>query len=535
MERNYGKNISSLILGVCMDFRTLLIQSISLLFWEAQLEGEGLDSKDLIRQLISELPDLENVAGTDDDRNNLTALKDIVISLCLGSTKPEQNAIKERIKLGIKRDPELREDVESLLSGDTKNLDIVQSKIESIRNEIQRYIREKNFRKTIQNIAKKGLYTQTQIDIAKVAQEAISELENFTKFDENQKDPAVNDYADTTDPETIAKIFARVQDDVNPESVMKTGWQDLNKLLGTTGGIRRGSMYVVGAMPYNGKSLVSMDITCHVGMFNTPFLMNPEKKAAIVHFSTENDLQLNFRLLYQRLKEQETGTMVDMLGTDPVAMANYVIGKLEQNGYKYFFYYLNSAECNWRKISTELLKIESMGYEVHLCTIDYLAMLDYEDLPGGNEATQIQLLFNRIRSFCNPRGIATIIPHQISTEAALLKRQGTDDFVKQIAGKRYWARCRSIDMEVDCEIYLNVEKDAQGKSWMAFGRGKDRNSANTPYDDQFFFQPFEQFGGLVPDIHGKCLGKHTIRDSGFATATANDWGGSSAADNEFAI
>jgi hypothetical protein len=90
-------------------------------------------------------------------------------------------------------------------------------------------------------------------------------------------------------------------------------------------------------------------------------------------------------------------------------------------------------------------------------------------------------------------------------------------------------------MEVDTEIYLNVEKDAQGNSWMAFGRGKDRNSAATPYEDQFFFQPFSQFGGLVPDIHGKKLAKRTIRDNGFAVAGADEWGGANNGADEFSV
>lgn len=518
-----------------MDFRVLLIQSIALLFWESQLEGSGLDSKDLVRRLINELPELENISGTDDDRNNLVALRDIALSLALGTTPLKQDVIKDRVKLSIKKDKELRDDAFELLSGKTNDLSAISDKIESIRGEIHRYIREKEFKKVIQQIAKAGLYATTQIDIPKVARDAISELEGFTLFGDENKDPALNDFADFEDPESVAKVFARVQDDVNPESVMKTGWQAFNEMLGDTAGLRRGSMYVVGAMPYNGKSLVTMDLTTHVGLFNTPFLLDPTKIPTIVHFSTENDLQLNFKLLYRRWKEQEINGPVDMLNTDPVSMANYVINKLQANGYRYKFYYLNSAECNWRKISEYLLKLESLGHEVHLCAIDYLAMLDYEDLPGGNEATQIQLLFNRIRAFCNPRGITTIIPHQISTEAALLKRQGTDDFVKQIAGKRYWARCRSIDMEVDTEIYLNVEKDAQGNSWMAFGRGKDRNSAATPYEDQFFFQPFSQFGGLIPDIHGKKLAKRTIRDNGFAVAGADEWGSANNGVDEFSV
>lgn len=517
-----------------MDFRILLIQSIALLFWESQIENHGLDSRDLVRKLINELPDLNNFAGTDEDRDNLISLKEIAFSLVQGTTSTKQDTILQRVKLGIKKDPELRKDVEELISGDTNNPDLILDKIENIRGELNRYTREKSFKETIKQIAQKTIYANRSIDIAKTAMEAIAALESFTlNTNDPDNDPSINDSANFNDPEQVAKIFAKVQDDVNPDSVMKTGWQGFNRMLGETAGIRRGSMYAIGAMPYNGKSLVTMDICTHIGRFNTPFLIDQTKIPTIVHFSTENDLPLNFRLLYKRLREEETQAEVDMLGIEPTAMANYLINKLESTGYHYEFYYLNSSITNWRKITEILLQLESKGHEVHLCAIDYLAMLDYSDLPGGNEATQIQLLFNRIRSFCNPRQIATIIPHQVSTEAVVLKRQGADDFVKQIAGKRFWARCRSIDMEVDCEIMLNVEKDSQKNSYMAFGRGKDRNSASTPVDDQFFFIPFSRYGGLLPDINGKDSSKRSIRDTGFETTDPDDWTLQSNGDSEF--
>ena len=130
-----------------MDFRVLLIQSIALLFWESQLEGSGLDSKDLVRRLINELPELENISGTDDDRNNLVALRDIALSLALGTTPLKQDVIKDRVKLSIKKDKELRDDAFELLSGKTNDLSAISDKIESIRGEIHRYIREKEFKK----------------------------------------------------------------------------------------------------------------------------------------------------------------------------------------------------------------------------------------------------------------------------------------------------------------------------------------------------------------------------------------------------
>lgn len=506
-----------------MEFRLLLVQAIALLFWESKLENEGLNSKEIVLNLIKEMPAIENMAGTDEDRDNLLGLRNIALWLANSTEVISQDNLLSKIKLSIKKDPELKEDATDYLSGELSKEAILE-RVQGLQNDLKSYNRKKHFLEDIKKLAARTIYNYTgSLDIPKISKETIALLEDYATYNEgDEQDPAINENASLDNLDEMMKIFAKVQDDVNPESVMRTGWQGFNRMCGEVGGLRRGNMYVVGAMPYNGKSLVSMQLATHVGRFNKPFMYDMTKKPMIVHFSTENDMQTNFKFLFRMLWEEEFQRECNLLEFEPEYMANYLKEKLEANGYNYRFYYLNSGEANYRKVIEILMQHEAEGYEIHLAVVDYLAMLDYTDLPGGNEAAQIQYLFNRLRSFCNPRGIAVVVPHQVSVEAVIYKRQGSDDFVKQIAGKRFWAKCKSIDMEVDMEIVLNIETDSQKNKWMAFGRGKDRSSASTPLDDQFFFLPFSKYGALVPDINGKDSSKRQIRET-VGIETATDW------------
>lgn len=344
-------------------------------------------------------------------------------------------------------------------------------------------------------------------------------------------DPMINAQGDTLDLDALAKIFMNVQDDLAPESVIKTGWQAFNRMCGETGGLRRGNMYVVGALPSKGKSLITSCLTLHTMLFNKPYMLDADKKPVVVHFSTENDTMLNMRIWFRYLWEIYYNEPCNLQDIDPEFAAKWFKEQVGRNGYEFLFYHIDPTNTSYHDIIRKLMEVESKGYEIHLCAIDYLAMINGDGLGDENRAFWIRQLFKVMRNYANPRKITLIIPHQIATDAAQLIRQGTDDFVKQVAGKRYWADCRSIDMEVDMEINLNVERSGKGENaqaYMAFGRGKDRSSANTPENDKFFFLPFDKIGGLKPDIEGKDTSKKTIKDGSIEIDAA--WAGNAPAE-----
>ena len=516
-----------------MDQRILFIQSIALLFWESLIPEQGKNSRALIIRLIQSLPALEGIAATDEDRDNLIALKDIALTMAASSeTTYDRDFLLSKVKLNIKRDAELREDVESLLKGDTTNQEAILTKIDELQKELNRFFIQRDFKDKIKAIAGKTIYAGAQpFQVSEMAKFIMAEMERFVDAETNANDdPSLNGAGDTEDEEALTKHFLNVQEDLDPASVIKTGWQRFNKMCGDVAGLRRGNMYVVGARPSNGKSLVSSCITLHSMMFNEPYLFDQTKKPCILHISTENDIPLNMRIWFKYWWEYENNAACNLLDMDPAYMAKWFIDKVKEKGYTFKFFHIDPTNTSYHQILTRFMELEAQGYEIQLATVDYLAMINGDGLGDENRAFWIRQLFKVMRNYCNPRRITLITPHQVATDAAMLLRQGSTDFVKQIAGKRYWAECRSIDMEVDMEIVCNIEHDAEKNAWMAFARGKDRSSQGTPEKDCSFFIPFSRFGGLRPDVEGKDSGKSDIRDGGAVTIDSSSWMGGSAED-----
>lgn len=90
-------------------------------------------------------------------------------------------------------------------------------------------------------------------------------------------------------------------------------------------------------------------------------------------------------------------------------------------------------------------------------------------------------------------------PHQLSTEAKMLTRQGVESFVKEIANKGYYDSCRTIDQEVDLEVAIHIEK-VNGRSYLTMQRGKHRKVTPTPQKDLYCVLPFHDIGGVRDDI-----------------------------------
>lgn len=517
-----------------MDFRVLLVQSIALLYWESTLKSKGVDSKELVQRIVKDMPSTDSIIGTDEDKENLANLRSICLSMASEKETMDREFLINKLKVSIKKDPELRQDVIDALGGEEENEEIAMRRVGSLQRDLAIYMNQKQIKDEIRKIASKTIFAGApNFDVSQLAKEIIGTMERFVNTITNDDDdPVLNAKGSTSDPEELAKHFMNVQEDLSPDSVLKTGWQALNRMCGEVGGLRRGNLYVVGAMPNKGKSYVSSCIMLHLGLYNTPYMFDQTKKPCIIHISTENDLLLNLKIWYRYLWENEYNQPCDLQNTDPHAMSQWFIERLRKNGYEYRFFRIDPTNTSYHDIINRLMRVESEGYEIHALVIDYLSMINGDGLGDENRAYWIRQLFKVLRNFTNPRRITAIVPHQIATNAAELLRQGTDDFVKQIAGKRYWDQCRSIDMEVDFELLLNTEKDGSGNSWMAFGRGKDRTSLTTPEKDKFFFLPFANIGGLRPDIEGHDTSKRSIRGND-TLVLADDWRQEGSSGDEF--
>ena len=99
------------------------------------------------------------------------------------------------------------------------------------------------------------------------------------------------------------------------------------------------------------------------------------------------------------------------------------------------------------------------------------------------------------------KAIAFITPHQLSTEAKMLIREGRSDFVKEIIGRGYYAGCKQLDVVVDLEIFIHIEI-LNGVSYLTIQRGKHRIIEQTPHKHQYLVLKFNEVGGIPDDLLG---------------------------------
>jgi hypothetical protein len=96
------------------------------------------------------------------------------------------------------------------------------------------------------------------------------------------------------------------------------------------------------------------------------------------------------------------------------------------------------------------------------------------------------------------RKILHITPHQLSTEAKHLMRDGHSDFVKKMVGGGYYTGCKSVDNEVDIELFINIEK-VNGEAFLTMQRGKHRGVNGTLEKDKYMVLPFPEEGRPILD------------------------------------
>ena len=183
-----------------MDPRILLVQSIALLFWESIIPESGKNSKEIVLNIINSLPAPEGMTATDDDRENLIALRDIAQSMALRGEgeQYDKEFLLSKVKLSIKKDPELREDVTQLLEGELES-DKVLLKVDALQKELNRYFIQKDFLAELKKIASKTIYAGAPaFKVSDMAKLVSASMERFIDSETNANDdPALNGMGDT--------------------------------------------------------------------------------------------------------------------------------------------------------------------------------------------------------------------------------------------------------------------------------------------------------------------------------------------------
>ena len=521
-----------------MDPKLLLVKMCTLLYKESVSSDKSRSSVEIVKQVIDTIKFPETGMDFDSTRETLQALRATVKWMCENPRDHiyDRGSLLQRIRLNASEDEILylafEQGIDGVVDGDELTVQISNGHME-----LRDYLTDIQVKEIIKKAYQRAHFNNsgsTTIGPRAIAREISALLEPFTAAGEDEHIDGLVYSFDITDDQKMFDMLDRAAAETSAEGILKMGWQGLNRMTGDHCGFRRGETIVVGALQHNFKTGATMNMFKHAALYNKPWMRDPKKKPCLVHISTENDPHINMMWLYQNLMENETGVECDLSpfkDPDPEirtaaikAAANYVKEQMTVNGYHIKMYRFDPSTTTFYSITDALDKLHQQGYEVHMLVLDYLNMCSKAGcVTNGPMGSEIRDLFRRVRNYTAPRGITFISPHQLSTEAKALVRNGVEDFVKEIANKGYYDGCKTLDQEVDMEIYIHIEKH-DGKSWLTLQRGKHRKSGVLTKDkDLYCAIPFHDAGGIKDDVNGADQSRRNIRGGDIGSGSEQPW------------
>lgn len=481
-----------------MDNRLLLVKCITLLYRESLLSDRNDNSSSLVRTALEGMKLHDTGLTLNKSGDILANLKATVLEMCENALdhEYEKSDLLQRIKVNCGNDETLYTTIAQGLDPEMSETSLKRT-ILNIRKSLHNHHRFNSVKKIISTASFTVNNQFEKIkDTTAWVRELCAQLEPF-QVGINAKDPAILDDIELHDTDKVKQVFSQIEEEENGESIMRTGWQGVNRML--DGGFRRGEQWVIGALQHNWKSGFSLTLFKQIALYNKPKMIDPTKKPLLLRISFEDSIQINFKFLYKSLKENETGQIVNTAGISNEEMAKYVQEKLTINGFYIKLMSVNPSLWTYKDICNKIIELEAEGYEVQLCMLDYLLKIPTTGCDQGPMGHDIRNLYERIRAFMASRKITCITPHQLSTDAKAFMRDGRQDLVKQIVGGGYYAGSKQIDQVVDGELFIHIEK-LNKEAYLTLQRGKHRKVSITPEEDLFGVYKFVKNGVVMDDI-----------------------------------
>lgn len=493
-----------------MDNKLLLVKSIVLLYRESLLPDRNENSASLVRTALENIKVNETGLTLSKTSDIIIGLKNTALDMCGNSDVPEFEYVPSDLLQTLKMNCG---DDESLYGHFSQAIEQEMSEASLKRTII-------NGRKTLlkfhQFSAVKKLINKASFTInneVEKIKDPIAWLRDFSTSLEpyqqsiNTKDPAVLNDVELHDLEKVRTVFAQIEQEESGESIFKTGWQGINRML--DGGFRRGEQWVIGALQHNWKSGFSLTLFKQIALYNKPVMIDPTKKPLLLRISFEDSIQINFKFLYKSLKENEEGRVVSTVGITNEEMARYVQEKLTVNGFYIKLLEVDPSRWTYKDICNKIVELEAEGYEVQLCMLDYLLKVPTTGCDQGPMGHDIRNMYERTRAFMTSRRITMITPHQLSTDAKAFMRDQRQDLVKQLVGGGYYSGSKQIDQVVDGEIFMHIEKHNK-EAYLTIQRGKHRKVSITPEEHLYAVYKFVKNGVVMDDLDKPDTMRHKV-------------------------
>lgn len=506
-----------------MNSKQIVLKCITLLYREHQRANNSDHSSDMVHEVLATIKLPEVAIENDRTHHIMSGLKHLAEDMCAEAIgEPfDYDDLRGRLRIVVEDDDALYEAFEISTSEPYEGKELEKT-CTRLKSQIRTYLSDFHIKQILGNAGKTAFKATRGTNWREKAAEIAAELEPHLQGGEEIRDPSIVDEVEFDNVEDVARIFRESKLEESAEGIMTTGLQGLNRMMGRERmGLRRGELVCWGGLQHKFKSGFGLMLLAQIALHNEPYLYDKNRRPLLLVMSAENELQQNITWLYQYIKENETGEKVEMTKVDENEAAIYVTEKLQSRGWYVAFVRFDPSDFTYRNVYDEIMKYEGRGYEIGFCLFDYLNMISKRgcNAPSGT-GSDIRDLFRRIRNFTSKKKITFATPHQLSTEAKNLLREGRDDFVKEIAEKGYWDGCKTIDNEMDLELYIHIETVGEDNSYLTIQRGKHRKNAITPEKDKYCVYKFNPIGTIPMDIDGKDMSRKSV-----ASEPAGEGGG----------
>ncbi len=488
-----------------MDTRTILAKIITLIYKSRLLDSTDYDNliKTVLDTIKVDSPEF-NFLGN----NNMKNFKDTCLSLLTEKEAIPKEVLIPQLSILLENDQKLLSVIKDSIEPDhdeSSNKRIVTNLVKTLNN----YYREQLAINILSKVSYDLKFNRNKIgNFSEYLQNTITQLEPLSTSITSFKDPAVVSEVDFESHSSVETIFQEVKNINNSNGIYKFGWKGINRLL--QGGIRLGETIGLEALQHKGKTITSLSLFMHIALFNKPIMtkedIETKKKPLLLRISFEDSLTSNLQFCYEYLKATD-GTPVTKKDLETLSsneMAAYAIPKLTSNGFHIKMIRVDPSQWSYTNIFNKIIELEAQGYKLHVLMVDYLLMMPTTGCIQGALGSDKRDLVRRVRNFCSSRNIAFITPFQLSSEANQLLRNGIPDhqLVNEISEKNYTDGCKTLGMELDCEIYLHSFTHKR-KKYTVFRRGKHRGLPDIPIEDKYCIYKFAALNiPILPDIYG---------------------------------
>jgi hypothetical protein len=370
-------------------------------------------------------------------------------------------------------------------------------KIRGLRNKLNKTILWYDYNNKIQLMMKNATKCKYSINNLK-QDELLSNILNIAKeftplesLEESRH--AIIDEIDFDNEEETLKAMRAFKNRTTGD-VLKLGLQGLQLMTGENNGVRLGESVLFYALSHNYKSSMLLKFTRWIMAYNIPEV-DPGLKPLCCFISLENDVIKNLNKIYKEVYLEKFGVFPEDNIEEHELLA-FLKKELVKNGWSFKIYRKIGDTFGFREYTALTEKLKKEGFQLMAMIIDYVTLMATE---GEKTTFSLGDLYSSIKNHANYNNYALISAAQLNDKATEIVNSGIPNFIMRF-NTNCIGKCKRLEEEVDLSIFLNIEKGADGRSYLCVRRKKHRYVDNTPEEDKYFAQPFDPIYGIRDDI-----------------------------------